>query len=244
MKNKKVLHNLINAAFGLSLFTTLISSSEAVIVSPVQLDLSVKNPIASFTVTNDSALTVTYQSSFSSWAQVDGQDVHIETNDLVVTPPIVSIKPKSAQVFRVALLKTSTHLVEQSYRIVLDDISTDVAEKSETGLSFRFNHNLPLFFAPLNSNNSVFWSLCESHVAGKSCLLMENKGNRHAKIVKFSAVSASSEEPNSLSKTVLAGSSNQWLFSTVQGAENTSSIKLITDKGPITLNLKDLPSTK
>jgi fimbrial chaperone protein len=241
---RQIKRNIFAALFGLGVFITLVPYSEAVIISPVQLDLSVKNPIASFTVTNDSALTVTYQSSALSWTQVDGKDVQIETNDLVITPPIVSIKPKSAQVFRVALFKANPHLVEQSYRIVLDDISTDVTEKSDSGLSFRFNHNLPLFYAPLTSVDSVVWSLCESHVAGKSCLLMENKGNRHAKIVKFSAVSASSEEPNSLSKTVLAGSSNQWLFSTVQGAENTSSIKLITDKGPITINLQDLPSTK
>jgi fimbrial chaperone protein len=244
MMNRQIKRNIIAALFGFSVFATLVPCAEAVIISPVQLDLSVKKPIGSFTVTNDSALTITYQSSALSWTQVDGKDVQIETNDLVVTPPIVSIKPKSAQVFRVALFKASPHLVEQSYRIVLDDISTDVSEKSETGLSFRFNHNLPLFYAPLISVDSVVWSLCDSHVAGKSCLLMENKGNVHAKIVQFSAVAASIEEPNSLTKTVLAGGSSQWLFSTIQGTENTTSIKLITDKGPLTLILKDLPRSK
>lgn len=242
--NRQIKRNFIALSFGLGVYATLVPYSEAVIISPVQLDLSVKNPIASFTVTNDSALTVTYQSSALSWTQVDGQDVQIETNDLVITPPIVSIKPKSAQVFRVALFKAYSHLVEQSYRIVLDDISAEVAEKSDTGLSFRFNHNLPLFFAPLNSVDSVVWSTCESHVAGKGCLLMENKSNQHAKVVKFSAVSATTEELNSKTKTVLAGSSSQWIFSATQGLESTTSIKLITDKGPLTLILKDLPSTK
>jgi fimbrial chaperone protein len=241
---RQINHNIIVALFGLGVFSTLIPCAEAVIVSPVQLDLAVKNTIGSFTVTNDSDLTITYQSSALSWAQVDGQDVQNETNDIVVTPPIVSIKPKSSQVFRVALFKVSSHIVEQAYRVVLDDISSDVAEKSDTGLSFRFNHNLPLFYAPLTVLESVVWSTCDSHVEGKSCLLMENRGNRHAKVVKFSAISANAEEANSLTKTVLAGSTYQWLFSTKQGAENTTSIKLITDKGPITLNLKDLPKSK
>jgi fimbrial chaperone protein len=179
-----------------------------------------------------------------SWTQVDDQDVQVETNDIVITPPIVSIQPKSAQVFRAALFKASAHLAEQSYRIVLDDISEDVAEKSANGLSFRFSHNLPLFYAPLISVDSVVWSVCESHVAGKSCFLMENKGNRHVKIIKFSALSATKEELSSVSKTVLAGSSNKWFYSTIQGTEHTISIKLITDKGPLTLSVKDLPEAK
>jgi len=236
--------NFIGVALGLGLFVLLVPLSYAVIISPVQLDLSAKNPVASFTVTNDSAATLTYQSSALSWVQVDGQDVQVATNDLIVTPPIISIEPKRSQVFRVALFKPSAHPVEQSYRIILDDISADVNVKTEAGISFRFNHNLPVFYAPSTSIDSILWSLCKSHIAGKSCLQMENKGNRHAKVIQFTAVSANAEEPNKLSKTVLAGSSGQWLFSTVLGAENTSSIQLITDKGPITLSLKDLPSAK
>lgn len=64
------------------------------------------------------------------------------------------------------------------------------------------------------------------------------------KVIQFTAVSESAEEPGNFSKTLLAGSSSQWLFSKVLGAENTNSIKLITDKGPITLSLKDLPRSK
>ena len=240
-KNKR---HLIGVFFGLGLLTALVPCSWAVIVSPIQLDLSVKNPIGSFTVTNDSAVTTTYQASSLTWTQVDGQDVQIITNDILVTPPIISIKPKSSQVFRVALFKSSSHLEEKAYRVVLEDISVDVIEKTETGLNFRFNHNLPLFFEPSSIVDSVSWSLCESHIDGKSCLLMENKGNRRIKVVKFTALSASAEESNSLSKTLLAGSSNQWIFSTKQGAENTTSIKLITGKGPVTLNLKDLPMSR
>ncbi|MFT6896348.1 MAG: hypothetical protein ACJA13_000749 [Paraglaciecola sp.] len=62
-------------------------------------------------------------------------------------------------------------------------------------------------------------------------------------MIKFSAVSATAEEPNNQAKTVLAGSSGKWLFSTMQGAEETTSIKLITGKGPLTLLLNDLPSS-
>jgi fimbrial chaperone protein len=244
MPNRRIKGSFISLALGLGLCVFLVPLSHAVIISPVQLDLSAKSPVASFTVTNDSAATLTYQSSALSWIQVDGQDVQVATNDLIVTPPIISINPKSSQVFRVALFKPGVHLLEQSYRIILDDISTDANTKTESGISFRFNHNLPVFYAPLTNIDSILWTICESHTAGKSCLQMENKGNRHAKVIKFTAVSANSAEPSDASKTLLAGSSSQWIFSTMLGAENTSSIQLITDKGPITLSLKDLPRSK
>lgn len=244
MTQRQIKGNLITLAFGLGLMTLWVPLSHSVVISPVQLDLSKKNPVGSFTVTNDSKATLTYQASALSWAQLDGKDIEVATNDLIVSPPIVSIKPKDSQIFRVALLKPNTKLVEQSYRVMLDDISADVVEKIETGLSFRFNHNLPVFYAPASNIDSVIWSVCESKVLGKSCLQVENKGNRHTKIIKFTAASTSAEETHNLSKTLLAGTTIQWLYTTILGYENTSFIKLITDKGPLTLSLKDLTRSK
>ena len=244
MHRLQIRNILIFVIFGFALSVALIPYANAVVVSPVQIDLSLKAPVGSFTVTNDSDVVLTYQSTALTWAQIDGQDVQVETQDLIVTPPIVSIKPKSAQVFRVALFKPSKSLIEQSYRIILEDISTDVSQKAENGLSFRFNHNLPIFYAPLRITDLMIYSICESPAAGKSCVLIENKGNRHAKIIQFTAASANLEEASTISKTILAGSSSQWIFSTMQGSENTSNIKLITNKGPLNLNLKDLPRSK
>lgn len=233
--------NTIFALSALLLLALLAPCSEAITISPIHLEMSVDRPITTFTVTNDSDQIVTYQSNTLSWDQLDGKDIYIETEDLLVIPPIVSIQPKSSQTFRIALFNASSHLVEQSYRIMLDNITPYVSDNSHNGLSFIFNHNLPLFFAPIESVDLVVWSVCESDIEAKSCLLMENKGNRHAKMVKFNAMSATHDEPNELSKTVLAGSSDRWFFSTVQGSENTTSIKVTTDKGLLVLILEDLP---
>jgi fimbrial chaperone protein len=233
--------NTFFALPALLLLALLTPCSQAVTISPVHLEMSVDNPISTFTVTNDSANMVTYQSNTLDWSQLDDKNIYIETEDLIVTPPIVTIEPQSSQTFRVALFKASPHLVEQSYRIVLDDITTYVSDSTHNGLSFIFSHNLPLFFAPLENVDSVVWSTCESNIEAKSCLLMENKGNRHAKMVQFNAISATQEEPNNLSKTVLAGSSGKWFFSTRLGSEMTTSITLMTDVGPVVLILNDLP---
>ena len=234
----------ILTAFGFGSFLTFLPASWAVIISPVQLDLSLRYPVASFTVTNDSEFPITYQASTLSWTQIDVQDIQLATQDLILTPPIVTIKSRSSQVFRVGLFKKPDNLVELSYRVILEDISSDVTEKTDAGLRFRFNHDLPLFYAPLSNNDLIVWSLCASSVIGKSCLMIENKGNRHAKIVKLTALSANLVEASNLSKTLLAGNSGQWLFPTMIGSENTTSIELITNKGPLTLTIKDLPRFK
>jgi fimbrial chaperone protein len=232
---------LIAQLLGIGLLLILVPHSQAVTISPVHLYMSVKEPIISFTVTNDSVEVITYQINTLSWRQVGGKDTYDETKQLIVSPPIVSIEPNSTQTFRVGLLEESAHLAEQAYRVVLDDITAYLPDKSKNSLRFIFNHNLPLFYAPVNRVDSAVWSKCESLIKGKSCLLFENTGNRHVKLVNFIAVSATKEERLSKSKTVLAGSTGKWLYSTLQGTEKTSSIKLSTGKGPIVLVLADLP---
>ncbi|MFT5313858.1 MAG: fimbrial chaperone protein [Paraglaciecola sp.] len=243
--NSKI-HTSLNAAvFATCLsFVALVPRAQAVMLSSVHLDMSVKKPIVSLTLTNDSAEVVTYQINTLTWDQVDGQNIYNETSDLMVTPPIVSIAANSSQVFRVGLFKPGPHLVELSYRVVLENITSETVAKKGTGLSFVFSHNLPLFYAPLMPVDSVLWSRCVSQVVGESCLRMENKGNRHTKMRNFNAVSPTEQKLYNNGSTVLAGSSAQWQFATMLGDENTTLIEVNTDKGPIRLILDDLPLAK
>jgi fimbrial chaperone protein len=226
---------------GVGLLLTLLPWALAVTISPIHLNLSVREPVISFKVTNNSAKAITYQINTLSWRQVDGKDTYNETSDLIVSPPIVSIEPNSTQTFRVGLLKESSHIIEEAYRVVLEDITLYLPDNSNNGLRFIFNHNLPLFYAPVKRVDSVIWSTCGSPAKGKSCLLFENKGNRHVKLANFIAVSSTNEEPLHKAKTVLAGSTGKWIYPTMQGTESTTSIKLNTGKGPLVLVLADLP---
>jgi fimbrial chaperone protein len=218
----------------------LVASAQAITISPVHLFMSVKKPIISLTVINDSAKVMTFQTKAVTWSQVNGKDVYSETNDLMITPPIVSIQANSTQVFRLAMFSDSSHLVESSYRVILEDITAELVS-AENGVSFKFNHSLPLMYAPITPNDSVLWTRCESNVVGKSCLRMDNQGNQHAKLVRFNAVSATAQAPYEGAKTVLAGSSAQWFYTTMIGAENTIHLEVTTSKKSVTLIIEDLP---
>ena len=237
----KIQNKPIAALFAAGLiFSILVACAQAITISPVHLSMSVKKPIISLTVTNDSAKIMTFQTKTVIWSQVNGDNVYSDTNDLMITPPIVSIQANSSQVFRLALFTNSPHLVELSYRVILEDITAELASE-ENGLSFKFNHSLPFMYAPITPLDSVLWTRCESNVMGKSCLRMDNQGNRHAKLVRFNAVSTTAQVPYEGAKTVLAGSSAQWFYTTMIDAENTTHLEVITSRGPVMLIIEDLP---
>jgi hypothetical protein len=95
-------------------------------------------------------------------------------------------------------------------------------------------------YAPITPLDSVLWTRCDSNVVGKSCLRMDNQGNRHAKLVRFNAVSTTAQVPYEGAKTVLAGSSAQWFYTTMIDAENTTHLEVTTSRGPVTLIIEDL----
>jgi P pilus assembly chaperone PapD len=236
----KIQSKPITALFAVGLiFSILVACAQAITISPVHLSMSVKKPIISLTVTNDSARIMTFQTKTVIWSQVNGDNVYSDTNDFMITPPIVSIQANSSQVFRLALFRNSPHLVELSYRVILEDITAELASE-ENGLSFKFNHSLPLMYAPITPLDSVLWTRCESNVVGKSCLRMDNQGNRHTKLVRFNAVSTTAQVPYEGAKTVLAGSSAQWFYTTMIDAENTTHLEVTTNNGIETLIIEDL----
>lgn len=239
MRKDAIRFCLIRVAIGLSFLASL-DSATALIISPIQLDISIKNPITSFKVTNDSSVAIVYQASALSWIQIGGQDTQVDTADLVITPPIVTIQPKTSQVFRVAMINPVPNLTELAYRVVLEDISEDMIKNSETGINFRFNHSLPLFYTLKIPVVSLVWSICKSVLVGKSCLRLDNKGNSFFKITKFSALSKSKDETVGGVKTILAGSSHEWIYSSMQGTEPTEGFRITSTKEPVNINLKDI----
>ena len=234
---------LLKVVVGFAALATLISAS-AVIISPVELNISSKNPVTSFKVTNDSSAAITYQSNVLLWEQIGGLEKQGETKDLVITPPIVTVQPKATQIFRVAMLRVIPHSREQAYRVLIEDISDEKIANSEQGVSFKFNHDLPLFYTPLNIVSSLTWSSCVSSVVGKGCLRLENKGNSRLKIIKISALSKNNGEVIGSVKTILSGGSYDWSYASMQSSEAIEGFRIITSKEPINISLKDFPGRK
>ncbi len=89
---------------------------------------------------------VTLQARVFLWRQKDNDDQLEAQDELVISPPIIEVKPDTQQIFRVMNRKgpVSKVVKEQSYRVLIDEVpkedSTQVSQ-----LRFQMRYSLPLF---------------------------------------------------------------------------------------------------
>jgi len=95
---------------------------------------------------NNKNETVMLQARVFLWSQVDNDDKYDQQDELVISPPIVEVKPDSQQIFRVMNRKgqIATGAAEKSYRILIDEVPKEDSNQSSQ-LQFQMRYSLPLF---------------------------------------------------------------------------------------------------
>lgn len=195
------------------LFLLFYSIAHAAVISPIELEITAARSISSFTVTNDTSEPITYQTQGRMWKQVDGENVEENTTDIIITPPIVTIAAGQQQVFRTGLSKKIESNKELTYRVYLEDISEfkTVNASKQTGISFKFNHNLPLFINLNIHTANLSLAKCSDTTQIKNCIRVKNNGNKHFKVTEVTITSdelSTSELVIGSKTTVLA---NSWI---------------------------------
>ena len=95
---------------------------------------------------NPGKAPITLQVRIYAWAQQDGRNVYAEQDEILGTPPIISIQPGQRQLIRLTRTGAPPAVPEKTYRVVVDEIPA--AETSTTpgaAVSFRMRYSLPLF---------------------------------------------------------------------------------------------------
>ena len=95
---------------------------------------------------NNKNETVMLQARVFLWSQVDNDDKFDQQDELVISPPIVEVKPDAQQIFRVMNRKgkIATGTAERSYRILIDEVPKEDSNQSSQ-LQFQMRYSLPLF---------------------------------------------------------------------------------------------------
>lgn len=186
-------------------------------VDPVRVELSPKQQTAAIIVRNESDQPSSLQIQAVSWSQVDGKDVYTATRELLVSPPIATIAPKTYQVIRVALRRPADPSKELAYRINLQELPLEHATET-TGVQVALRIGLPVFVQPLKGDAvpKMAWSV--ARVSDNQLKVqVRNQGNAHVQISDFSLHAAGAVEAltsESVSSYVLAGQSREWLLKT------------------------------
>ncbi len=172
-------------------------------LSPLTILLDEDEPIGSLMLRNDGVRDAAYQITGLGWTQRDGEDVHNEDTDLIVTPPIVALAPGESAIVRVGLLapEAAARAQEGGYRLLIRDISQ--LSSSGAPLKVRTQVLLPVFLRPENMIEEI--DVAETRdAAGRRCLAMHNRGSAHKKLVMVAARNGPAEE-TIVQQYVLAG---------------------------------------
>lgn len=207
------------------------------LIQPVVVELSARQRVASVSISlsNKAKSSLRLQADVLRWTQdLNGRPLTEYTDDILVTPPLVEIRPGELQVFRLAFRGPRASVDELAYRLKLEDISaeTDSSELTPSmQIRFRSNYDLPVLAAPVGTAKTLLrWKPCltgdsvgtdlssqpslrtATPHATATCIRVLNVGNHRVKVKKLMLSGTGWQESLTLKEgeTVLVGTEREW----------------------------------
>ena len=225
----------IAVLFTLSALISGLAGAAGWSIDPIRVDLSPSKKTGAMTIRNDTDQPTSIQIQAVVWTQVGGKDVYTATKELLVSPPIVTIPPKSEQIIRVALRKQPEANKELAYRINLQELPmTATPNSSAVQVSLRIG--LPVFVQSQAGDAvpKMTWKVT-SAPNGMYKVDLHNSGSAHVQVLDFFLYAPGSEIPlasQTSSSYVLAGQSQEWLLKSTNTAKRYDArlhLKAFTD---------------
>lgn len=171
----------LSAAALLAAVLSLPAQSAQFTITPVRIFMSPRERAVAVTVSNDSDEQVVMQADLYSWQQKpDGSDDLKPTDDLILTPPILKLEPKSRQVVRLARLGPLPADKQQTYRLIVREVP-EARNTSQVELQVALAFSLPVFITPPGVQRNLS---CNVERAARDLVraICQNSGNAYAQI--------------------------------------------------------------
>ena len=204
-------------------------------VEPVLVDITAPGAASTVTLRNEGTARIDAQIRVYRWSIVNGKERLDPTDDVVASPPTVTLTPKGQYVARIVRVSKKPVVGEESYRLLVDQLP-DLSQQKNGAVNLMVRYSIPVFFgAPNKTHPTVAWSVATA--GDKITLTAHNSGDRRLRI---SALSLKSEGGktlsfgNGLAGYALGQSAVSWTIPrhgfTPQG---TVSVVAQSDGGPI-----------
>ena len=223
-------------------FIISISNSNAVSITPTTVLLSPSSKVVTVSYTNDTDQDINLQVKTLKWSQIEGKNTYKETNELIVSPAITKVLPGKIQNFRVTLRQADNLTTEKSYRLIIEDITTDLPSQNPGEVKFKFNQDLGVFYLPKKSavKDAGKVNLCKATDPKFTCLQINNEGEKHVLLKNILYSNADNKMQNvNIFGTILAKSFQDFEFITPVTSSINKTINVETSFGTITLPLKN-----
>lgn len=150
-------------------------------VTPVRVMLDAQHRSAAITVHNESDEAKVIQTELVRWTQQEGNNMYAPTRDLLVNPPIFTLRPGKSQVVRVGLNRKADAQNELAYRLRLTEVPPPPKE-GFTGLRIALRLDLPVYVQPKETqNNHLNWKASRD-AGGEVLLTLSNLSNHHIQV--------------------------------------------------------------
>jgi fimbrial chaperone protein len=227
------------AVFLMALIFPALAGAASWEINPVRVELSSQQQTAAVTIRNDTDQATSIQINALAWSQEIGMDSYTPTNELLVSPPIVTIAPNSEQIVRVALRRQADASNELTYRISLQELPSPPVVGFQ-GVKVALRVTLPVFVQSQTGKAApkIDWTVSRQHDNSLK-VVMRNRGNAHIQISDFALYLPGHTQPlanEEVSSYVLSGQSHEWLLKTSDKEKmigNRLRLKAFTDAANI-----------
>lgn len=118
-------------------------------VTPVRIYMASKDRAAAITVTNAGDEELVMQADIYQWEQSpDGQDQLTLSEDMILSPPILKMAPRSRQVVRLISLIGPVKGQQRSYRMTVREIPEAKPATGNLQLQIALAFSIPIFMTP------------------------------------------------------------------------------------------------
>ena len=156
------------------------ASAGSLQVEPVLVDITAPGAASTVTVRNEDTTPINAQIRVFKWSIVNGKEQLSPTDDVVASPPSVTLTPKGQYVVRIVRMSKQPVVGEESYRLLVDQLP-DLSQQRNGAVNLMVRYSIPVFFgAPNKKNPTVTWSVTPN--GDKVTLTARNSGERRMRI--------------------------------------------------------------
>jgi fimbrial chaperone protein len=145
------------------------------IASPVTFNLSPNKPMSILRLTNNGESDLRLQVHAMKWGTDGYNETQVDTDDIILNPPVFMLKPGQQQFMRFGLRSVVPPGKEQSYRLIVDEIPDETSVGKSVGIRTALRVSIP--------DARVTWHLIRKE--NRYVLVCDNSGNTHLKINGF-----------------------------------------------------------
>jgi fimbrial chaperone protein len=151
-------------------------------VVPVRIYMTPRDRAVAITVTNEGDTDMVLQAEVNTWRQKpDGTDEQVASDDLILSPPILKLKPRARQVVRLARVAPPDLSQQLTYRLLMREVPEAAANKPGVQISVALALSMPVFVTPPGAKAAVACDAVRAPETGVqvSCT---NTGNAYAQV--------------------------------------------------------------